>query len=271
MYPECVVLLCATEEASMQAVKIGIFPILPDLQSLAETLAHRLALPIVLNHPESYDYVLVLTSDYIGLQKTRAMPLPLYVDFLSGKMHYRSQNTSLKNEALVRAMGLKGKTHPKIVDATGGLASDAFMLASLGFGVVLLERSPIIHLLVADGMQRAQKNQHLAPIMDRLHLIQADAISWLECLKACDRPDIIYLDPMFPTRKKCALPKQAMLVLRDIVGEDIDANELFKTALACALKRVVVKRPRLASALMENCAPSFSLRGNHSRFDVYMI
>jgi len=255
----------------MLVANIAVFPALPSLEESAMTLAQQLNLPLTLSLQAAYDYLLIMTPDYIGLQKREGLSLPLYVDFLSGKKNYRSQHTSLKNEALAKAMGLKGKTNPEIVDATGGLAGDAFTLAALGFAVTLLERSSIIYALVADGIQRAQKDSRTASSVNRLHLVHADAISWLQQLKADERPEIIYLDPMFPERKKSALPRQEMLILHDIVGEDSDADELLKVALACATRRVVVKRPRLATLLVVDPAPSFSLLGSSSRFDVYVI
>lgn len=254
----------------MAVVNMAVFPTILGLEEPAIALAQQLNLPFTLSLQARYDYLLVMTPDYIGLQKTKGSQLPLYVDFLSGKKSYRSQHTSLKNETLARAMGLKGKTNPRIIDATGGLAGDAFVLAGLGFAVTLLERSSIIYALVEDGIRRAHKDRRTIATVNRLHLVHTDAISWLQQLKVFERPEIIYLDPMFPERKKSALPRREMLILHDIVGEDSDADVLLKAALTCATKRVVVKRPRLAARLVADPAPSFSLSGSSSRFDVYV-
>ena len=40
-----------------------------------------------------------------------------------------------------------------------------------------------------------------------------------------------------------------MRIFHDVVGDDPDSEELLKTALLVLLKRVVVKRPRLASPI----------------------
>ena len=105
--------------------------------------------------------------------------------------------------------------------------------------------------------------------MQRLHLIQSDAIFYLKNLEISARPDIIYLDPMFPERSKTALVKKEMRIFQDIVGDDNDADLLLKTALACASQRVVVKRPRLAKPLAD-IEPNNYLKGSSSRFDVYI-
>ncbi len=243
---------------------IAIFTLHSELIPTAKKLAEELALPF----QSEADYVLVLTPDYLGLQKSGEKLLPLYIDFSSKRMNYRRETASLRKETLVRAMGLKSHSQPFIIDATAGLARDSFILASLGFHVQLIERSPIIHALLRDAIQRGLNNTVIAPIVKRLELIQSDAISWLTTLNK--KPDIIYLDPMFPERKKSALSKLDMRIFHAIAGSDPDAGLLLQKALACAQKRVVVKRPRLAEEL-SGIKPSYSLAGNSCRFDIYII
>lgn len=245
---------------------IAVFTSYPDCFSKAKALAEALSLSLVSDEQNDYDFLLILTPDYLGLKKTGSKSHPLHIDFLSGKLSFRRKQIGLRKEALARALGLKANTQPTIVDATAGLAQDSFILACLGFRVTLLERSPIIHALVEDGIRRGAKD----PAVERLRLIRADAVSWLKNCKNAERPDLIYLDPMFPERKKSALTKETMRLLHEIVGDDPDADRLLPAALSCAKQRIVVKRPRLAPSL-EGPAPSFSLTGSSSRFDVYLI
>jgi 16S rRNA (guanine1516-N2)-methyltransferase len=253
---------------------IAIYPTTKDLVSYANTLAEHLQLPL-LNHPEEfYPYLLLVTPDYVGLKKQASTAQAVYVDFLTKKWQQRLSKLSIKNEALARALGLKSclknQSPPRIIDATGGLARDSFIIASLGYELTLLERSPIIYTLIQDGIKRAEQNPIMHNITKRLLTVQTDAIIWLNQLKDYDKPDIIYLDPMFPEKKKSALPKKEMLIFHDIVGDDLDADSLLCAALACATKRVVVKRPRLSNELKAACAPSFSLTGSSCRFDIYL-
>ena len=242
---------------------IAVFTSYPELRQPAQALAAQLNLPF----SQEASCLLILTPDYLGLQQGGEKSLPLYIDFMSPKMQYRRQHLCLRREALARALGLKNHTQPYIVDATAGLARDSFVMAALGFHVHLIERSPIIHALINDGMQRAARNTETQAIVQRMHLIHADANAWLQ--EAHEKPDIIYLDPMFPMRKKSALVKKDMRIFHDIVGDDIDADSLLETALACALRRVVVKRPRLALDLA-GIKPAFTLTGSSSRFDIYL-
>lgn len=238
----------------------------------AELLAAELHLPFIADaaaHPE-YEYALVLTPSYLGIQQTSEKKFaPFYIDFLSGKMRYRSDHASLKKELLARALGMKPKDHPRIIDATAGLGRDSFILAKLGFNVTLLERSPIVFALLRDALSRAAADIMMSEVTARMHLIQADAVNWLS-LQVEQRPEIIYLDPMFPEREKTASVKKEMVVLQNILKNEPDSIDLFDTAMACSRKRVVVKRPRLAPDL-STFAPSYTLTGKNSRFDIYLV
>lgn len=249
------------------SLNIAVFTSVANLTTKAEAIAEKLNLPLLFEPDVSYDYLLEVTPKYIGLSKTGEKYLPLYVDFLSGKLAYRRQQASLRTEALARALGLTHAVTPIIMDATAGLGRDSFILASLGFEIQLFERSPIISLLLEDGIQRALENPHVQPIVKRMHLMQEDALLWLK--KTSAPPDLIYLDPMFPQRPKSALVKKEMRIFQDIIGEDDDSEALFTMALACATQRVVVKRPRLAEPL-SGPEPSFSMKGSSCRFDIYL-
>lgn len=200
----------------------------------------------------------------------------IHIDFLSKKITHRREHTSLKKETLAKAMGLKGpkdaltlRNLPRIIDATAGFAQDSFILASLGFEITLLERSTTIYTLLTAAMTQAKQDPNVEPIINRMHLIQTDSIQYLASLKSKEKPNIIYLDPMFPERKKSALNKKEMRFLHETVGDDPDADQLLRIALACATERVVVKRPRLALPLAD-LKPTYCLAGSSSRFDIYL-
>jgi 16S rRNA (guanine1516-N2)-methyltransferase len=134
----------------------------------------------------------------------------------------------------------------------------------------MLERSAIVAALLRDGLERAKSVPSLATLIDeRIRLKQVDAIPYLEHLSTDARPDTIYLDPMYPHRTGSALVKKEMRVLRDINGEDADAEALLKAALVQAKRRVVVKRPRLAQTLGSS-PPSMSIAGKTTRYDIYL-
>ena len=146
----------------------------------------------------------------------------------------------------------------------------AFVLATLGCRVTMVERSSVIAALLEDGLVRALDDEETASIARRMHLVEADAITYLSNLEANKRPDVIYLDPMYPHREKSALVKKEMRIFRQIVGDDPDAGTLLTAALKCARARVVVKRPAKAEYL-GGIKPHASITSPNTRYDLYII
>lgn len=208
------------------------------------------------------DVALALGSDEKGLylQLISNDPLgPVRVDFVNGPLGYRL--AQLKKELIAKAVGIKGDYRPTIIDATAGFGRDAFLLASLGCDVIAVEKNPIVAALLKDGLKRAA---HLAAAK-RIHVIESDSLNFIQQLK--EKPDIIYCDPMFPLRKKSAKVQKEMRVLEAMLGQD-DATELVALALKQAKKRVVVKRPKNAKAIIQK-KPDIIYEGKTIRFDVY--
>ena len=189
------------------------------------------------------------------------------LDFLSGKSEYRRLHGGGRGELIAKAIGIKLQANPSVLDLTAGLARDAYVLACLGCNVTMIERSEIIYRLVEDAIRRAKVDEEFKKL--HLNLIHAEAKDYLKKLPDENIPDVIYMDPMFPERKKSALVKKEMRILKAIVGGDEDADLLLELALKKAKKRVVVKRPRYAEAL-KGPKPDVVFPGKSSRFDVYL-
>jgi 16S rRNA (guanine1516-N2)-methyltransferase len=195
-------------------------------------------------------------------------PDTLKVDFISGAVAHRRQFGGGRGQALPRAIGLKSGKNPSVVDATAGLGRDAFLLASLGAEVTLIERSDTMHRLLADGMaQAANEGGELGEILSRMTLLHGDAKDLLPDLS----PEVVLVDPMHPPRKNSALVKKELRLIREIVGEDKDAVELMQVALNCARNRVVLKWPQKADPMLGIGKPSHQITGKSTRYDVFMI
>jgi len=248
----------------------------PALSAAAQQLAERLQLPFsTVDAPIPAFFALQLGPD--GLQFVDLgpdAPGPLRIDFTGGAVAHRRQFGGGSGQMIAKAVGIQPGIRPRILDATAGLGRDAFVLASLGCELTLLERQPIIAALLADGLARAADDPEVGAIVARMHLQPADAIATLRALAAsaepATRPQVIYLDPMFPQRDKSALVKKEMRLFKPLAGNDDDAPELLAAALALASHRVVVKRPRKAPAVA-GPAPGHCLEGSSSRFDVYAL
>jgi len=192
----------------------------------------------------------------------------VYVDFAGGAVNHRRKFGGGKGQAIAKAVGLKSGVTPSVRDGTAGLGRDAFVLASLGCNVTMLERSPIVAALLEDGLKRAAQDKEIGSwITTRLKLVFASSLSELEQLGLS--PDVVYLDPMYPHKKKSALVKKEMRVFQSLVGADLDADGLFEPAMRVATKRVVVKRPDYAEYIA-NSEPSMAIETKKNRFDVYV-
>lgn len=195
---------------------------------------------------------------------------PLCVDFAADALLYRKDKGGGKNEAIAKAVGIKGQHYPSVVDATAGLGTDSFMLAALGCDVTMLERTNVVCALLHDGLVRGKANPQSADIVQRMRLLAGSAVARLVELKATDvSVDVVYLDPMFPHKKKSAAVKKPMKMFQTLLGHDEDADDLLTPALALANKRVVVKRPNTAPFL-QGKTPSMQIKGKKHRFDVYL-
>jgi 16S rRNA (guanine1516-N2)-methyltransferase len=187
-------------------------------------------------------------------------------------MQYRLKHGGGRRQALARAVGLKKGWQPTVIDATAGLGRDAFILASLGCHVHMLEKAPVLAALLEDGLQRAAQSAATEEIIrHRLRFTRADSLDFLQNLQEEAYPDVIFLDPMFPERTKSSLVKKEMRILRSLSGDDENGSGLLALSLRRARNRVVVKRPRLASSLLDRPEPSHQITGKSSRFDVYLV
>ena len=111
-----------------------------------------------------------------------------------------------RKEPIVKAVGLKGDvlkgaTPWHVVDATPGLGRDAFVLVSVGCKVTMIERSPIVAALLEDGIRRLQ--QRFPELAERLALQHGNSADVMQYWNG-ENVDAIYLDPMFPHKKKSA-------------------------------------------------------------------
>lgn len=221
-----------------------------------------------LQHDADNLMALAMTPDHLELRKRDEPKLGgIFVDFVSGAMAHRRKFGGGRGEAVAKAVGVKGDYLPDVVDATAGLGRDAFVLASVGCRVRMLERNPVVAALLDDGLRRGYEDAEIGVwLRERLSLIHASSLTSLETLTP--RPQVVYLDPMFPHKQKSALVKKEMRVFQSLVGPDEDADGLLAPARRLATKRVVVKRPDYAPPLADAATPNAVVTKGH-RFDIY--
>ena len=186
------------------------------------------------------------------------------VDFTAGKIAHRRIFGSPRNEAISKAVGFKKEAIPSVLDLTAGLGQDAFVLASIGCRVHMIERCNVIAALLYDGLKRAGKNEEIGRwVQKRLSVSFEDSLKGLPALSF--EPDVVYIDSMFPEKKKSALVRKEIQLLKKIVGQDPDQDQLLDVGKKTAKRRVVVKRPNLARCL-NNQKPNISIKSKNYRF-----
>lgn len=235
----------------------------PALHSQAQRLAEFLNIPLNPENKEVYAFHLELSPEGMSLRDMQKRVLA--VDFVHDHLNYQRRGVRGKNELLAKALGYS-KGVRRVLDLSAGLAIDAVFMTQLGFQVTALERSPLLFVLLEDALRKAPALQ------GKLEFIGTDSLEYLKnysYLPAEARQiDAIYFDPMYPHKKKSALPKQEMVVFRELVGDDADAEQVLAEALKWPVRRVVVKRPLGAEELLPGVVHSFE--GKVVRYDVYM-
>ena len=220
-------------------------------------------------------YQLTYTKNGVALYSSDKKQKPISVDWYTGAAEHRRKFGGGKGQMIAKAVGLHQANSLKVLDATAGLGGDAFVLASLGCTVTLQERSPIAYALLEDGLERARQyaidaqDNELSNILQRMALTHCNSAHQI-----FEGVDVVYLDPMFPERKKKAAVNKGMKAFHSLIGSDDDADELLTHALQQPIKRVVVKRPRIAPNLQDLAdgrLPHYTLEGKSSRFDIYAL
>lgn len=242
----------------------------------AGTLAQRLDLPLLATGTDSascsaVSALLIVDGGALRLQRTgRGAPGPVVVDFGSAAMRHR--RSSGAREMLGKAVGQRKKPLLRVLDTTAGLGTDAFVLADMGCEVLLCEREPVMVELLRAGLQTAagSGDPWLTSVVQRMRLCPGDARELPQA--QMQDVDVIYLDPMFPQRRKSAAVKKEMALLQTLLQrsfDPLDADALLLWALRQDTARVVVKRPTRAPCLAAQ-QPSHAISGKSVRYDVYV-
>ena len=228
----------------------------------------------------------------------------LRADF--SRIKRRTARGTINSELLVKAAKIKNAEGPLLaIDATAGMGEDSFLLAAAGFSVLLYEYDPMIAALLKDTVERAKCMEGLSEIAARMQVIEGDSIaamkacaagmgnsSLISCEGAAEennlaaaktasvsdcngmpeknrRVDVVYLDPMFPERKKSALVKKKFQMIHGLEAPCENEEELLSAALSLNPRKIIIKRP-LKGPWLSGVKPDYSLEGKAIRYDVIL-
>ncbi|MFT5506787.1 MAG: 16S rRNA (guanine1516-N2)-methyltransferase [Gammaproteobacteria bacterium] len=171
------------------------------------------------------------------------------------------------NQALFKASDNKQKKIKTVMDITAGWGIDAFLLASRGKKVTMIEQNPDLVACIQYALIKAADHPLTRDITQLITVLNLNALQHLRSYSG-EPPDCIYIDPMFPERKSYAQSGKDLQILQAITYNR-DLETCMDLALKLATKRVVVKRP-LKSENFAALKPDIIYREKSVRFDVYL-
>ena len=244
-------------------VPVSVAPTVVSVQGESPARAREAAQQLALeygNYQDTEGLLLVVGEASAWLELSG---VKVTVNFDSAAMQHRRKGGH--NEMLGRAVGLKADRKPLIWDATGGLGRDAFVLADLGCEVTLCERVPVLAWLLDQAVQAAAVSgmDQVRAAAERMSVLAADSKT-----QRASTGTVIYLDPMFPERKKAAAVKKEAAMLQHLADQTDDSESLWQWAWDQPVERIVVKRP-LRAPILGHIRPAHTLKGKSVRFDVF--
>jgi 16S rRNA (guanine1516-N2)-methyltransferase len=241
----------------------------PDISDSLRLLAYRVAEQTGLKcnesenpGPEQHDLVWDESKQVFALKLAPAQP-SLTLDLLKQSRYFLAQSSRSKKTPLVRALGKKAFQGGLVWDASGGSGRDLCHLLSLGVERLwVFERHPVVYALLV--FETYQLKRYLDSKIE-LEVFYADASNF----QTEEIADVVFYDPMYPEKKKkSSLSRKAMEVFKDLVGPDLDEVNCLKKLVQSPHKRVVLKRPLKAKALISGVSTEF--KGSTTRYDLYV-
>ncbi len=119
-----------------------------------------------------------------------------------------------------------------ILDCTAGLGRDGILLSRLGFNVTMIEKNPLLVLIIKNYLS---KNKHI-----KSKLLYGDSLSFVRL--ANKQFDYIYIDFMFE-KKNNSKPSKYDLFLRSINYNESNKLYFIDEMISYCKKRLIVKEP----------------------------
>ena len=136
---------------------------------------------------EEYGDVLLVTKEGLVLEYANGQSFAFHPD--TAMLRIKAPRDPL--------MDLVGTEKRSVLDTTMGLTSDSIVLSFAGHEVMALESQPLIHTIVARGLQTFDAgNSAVNQAMRRIQTRCTDSLTFLKS-QPDQSVDIIYCDPMF--------------------------------------------------------------------------
>lgn len=240
-----------------------------EYQKKSEELSNSLEVPLFfdLDEAEGVRSYLYYKKDRLYLFNSDSKK-EISLDFVESYTRFYKSKGFAKQNPLVKAVGGHSDEKRCLWDMTAGLCNDSLIFLGLGFEVFAFEREKSVYALSLDALLRTQENELLKNIFTHLNIENSDSSGILQ--ENREAPDVIYLDPMYPEKKKSALPSKEMQILQLIASETKMLEEFLLGCIKKARQRVVIKRPLWAKVICQDRL-THSYEGKAVRFDMYRI
>ena len=180
--------------------------------------------------------------------------------FREGK--FRARISQYQGESLLKkAIGWQSTSQKHILDTTGGLGHDAFILALLGQKITVLEKNTGLCILIEEALNNLPNLSYFNDAKNNISIINGDSRAFLS---SAENFDVVYIDPMFNSKKKLKRTKQ-MEFLDDYLKEYDDPSVEFYDS---NFKRLVIKKELRSTSSIKDCS-AISFRGSSVRYDIY--
>ena len=180
--------------------------------------------------------------------------------FSEGK--FRARISQYQGESLLKkAIGWQSTSQKHILDTTGGLGHDAFILALLGQKITVLEKNTGLCILIEEALNNLPNLSYFNDAKNNISVINNDSRAFLS---SAENFDVIYVDPMFNSKKKLKRTKQMQFLDNYLKEYDDPSVEFYKSNF----KRLVIKKELRAATSIKDCS-AISFKGSSVRYDVY--
>lgn len=156
----------------------------------------------------------------------------LNIDWTDSLLLHRFAKTSSK-ELLIQALVSKKNKPEVLFDMTAGMGTDSFIASKFFKKLVMVERHPLVYLMLQDALNRAMDHEKARKFADKVELVFSEAKDVLENLNKYPQPDVVYFDFMFESKK--TLSNKAMETLRALeqksTHQSLSSQETFELAL----------------------------------------
>lgn len=206
---------------------------------------------------QNFDLIACLSAGNVRLH------LPKLPQFSAIHIDFNVTRANFGKDPLLKALG---KHKNSVIDLTAGWGGDALHIASQGSFVTAIEQHAFLALLLSYAHNQICD----ANLKNRLQFVRSSALSYMHT-DCPENVDVVYLDPMYPDKKKTAATNKKMQILQllhshENLHPDNEAELLVK-ARQIARHRVVVKRPHHAPPIALDRAGY--TQSKLLRFDIY--